>query len=65
MGDNAFSTLFALILEYFKGDIRKACYWFESENPHLGRTTPLQMIAMGREHKLGKFIRSQLEGNVP
>ena len=53
------------VLEYFKGDSRKAWVWFNEANPHLGGQKPIDMIRKGRASKLMAFIDAQLQGWHP
>lgn len=53
------------VLKYFKGDDKKAWYWFEHATPGLGGVSPLDMIKRGRVKKLLLYIDNLLEGNHP
>lgn len=53
------------ILKFFNGNVDKAILWFETANPGLGNISPNDMIKIGREEKLNKFIDNCLEGNFP
>lgn len=53
------------VLDYFKGDTRKAWVWFGTPNPHLGGHKPVDMIRKGRTQKLMAFIDAQLKGWSP
>lgn len=54
-----------LLLEFFHYDISKVNLWLNTPNPHLGNTTPNEMIAVGREKVVKKFVLSALAGNRP
>ena len=51
------------VKEFFKGDEDKAFLWFTTENPHLGYIKPISMIKTGRQKKLLKFIKTQIDDN--
>ncbi len=53
------------VLGFFKGDSKKTNLWFSTPNPLLGNVSPQQMISMGREYKLLKWVRQQLAENEP
>lgn len=48
---------------YFEGDEKKAEKWLYSSNPLLGGFSPSDMIKLGKEKKLLKFIINQIEEN--
>ena len=52
-----------LVLEFFGGDVAKCSLWFASPNPLLGGIAPDDMLVMGREVKLLRIIKGQLEDN--
>lgn len=52
-----------LVLEFFAGDQGKTTLWFSTANPLLGGASPNKMIAMGRETRLLRFVRDQLDQN--
>jgi hypothetical protein len=56
---------FTIIKRYFNGDATKAFTWFATKNPSLGGVSPLDMIRVGREEKLKKFIDQSLVGIHP
>lgn len=53
-----------LVLVFFNFDKDKTQAWFECPNPHLGGTTPVKLIQMGREHKVLQFIQNSLNDNI-
>lgn len=53
---------YRLVDNYFKGNWNKVSEWFRTPNPLLGDQTPDLMMSMGREDKLLKFIKTQLDG---
>ena len=59
------SRIYHKLLGFFEGDNEKVKLWMKTPNPCLGHTRPVQMILVGRAHKLEKFIDSALEGNHP
>lgn len=52
------------VIDYFKGDMEKVILWYRTSNPHLGWMQPVEMIVLGRERKLNKFIKNTIEGNI-
>ena len=54
--------IFKLILEFFKGDIDKATFWLNTNNPNLG-ASPAKLMGMGRSQKLLNWIES-IKGEV-
>jgi len=55
--------LYDFIADYYSvrdilGDADKACTWFTTANPHLGRSIPINMYLSDRGHKVRKFIMS-------
>lgn len=54
---------FAYVVEYFEGDLDRAYLWFETPNPQLGNVSPNDMIKLGRDEKLLKFILESRENN--
>ena len=55
-------TISELVFNFFQ-DNEKAKTWFETPNPLLGNTIPLDMIRMLRISKLLKFVENLLEEN--
>lgn len=55
----------ALVNAYFKGNVAKTTLWFKVSNPLLGNVRPDDMILRGKEAKLLKFIKAQLDGETP
>lgn len=56
---------FKRMLDYFENDYSKTIVWFSLPNPAIGGISPSDMIAIGREDKLCKFINGTLDGNTP
>lgn len=54
-----------LLMQHFEGDEAKVAIWLDTKNPLLGGVKPLDMIAVGRGHKLVAFILDCIEGNKP
>lgn len=54
-----------LLLKHFQGDEAMVILWLETKNPLLGGVAPLDMIKVGRGHKLVAFINNCVEGNRP
>jgi hypothetical protein len=46
-----------------KWSIEKAQLWMNTENPHLGNSTPDHLVMMGRSHKLMSFIENAIDEN--
>lgn len=63
MADLFISEAYLSILEFFSGDKEKTTLWFNTENPLLGNIKPNDLIVMGREEKLLKFIQHALSEN--
>lgn len=42
----------------------KADTWMKTKNPHFGETSPQQLIAIGRGHKVKAFVEAQLQENL-
>jgi len=57
--------VFDEILTFFHGDMKQTLIWFATPNPMLGKISPVDMLALGREEKLISAIKSALEGNRP
>ena len=53
----------ALVYKFFGGDFNKAYTWWTASNPLLGYISPYEMIALGREKKLLKWIKQQIKDN--
>lgn len=49
-----------LVRAFFAPYPSKAIRWWETDNPLLGGISPREMVDMGREDKLLKFVRQQL-----
>lgn len=48
-------------VEKLLGDPNKARLWFQIKNPSLGDVQPMAMIALGKAHRLDKFIEEAEE----
>jgi hypothetical protein len=46
------------IAESYEGDVKKAQFWIKTPNPHLGGSTPRELILRGRYKKVMQFILS-------
>jgi len=53
-----------LVSGFFKGNEARTYNWFRNKNPLLGGVSPADMILLGREEKLLKFIKNSLAGNM-
>ena len=53
---------YSLVYEHFK-DSKKADAWFMTKNPHLGMSSPFDLIDNGRGDKVLRFIESSLSEN--
>lgn len=65
MGIEKYNELRLLTLQFFEDDTDKNAIWWDTENPHLGNLRPVDFYLLGRLEKLEKFIKSQLQGNIP
>ena len=54
-----------LIFKFFEKEPWKALVWWQAPNPLLGGISPVDMLKIGREEKLLKFIKGQLAENEP
>jgi len=66
MGDRSTDILIRIYekaIKFFDGDSMKTLEWYMSKNPGLGVVSPNEMIRMGREEKLEKWIDEQLAMN--
>lgn len=52
-----------LILDFYKGDLKKTDKWLRTKNPILGSVSPLDMMMDGKEKELLKIIEFKLSGN--
>ena len=52
-----------LILDFYKGDLKKTDKWLRTKNQILGNISPLDMMINGDEDKLLKIIVFQLREN--
>lgn len=59
------TIVFELVMEYFKGDVRKTSLWFKINNPLLGNISPRDMIGVGRYQRLIEFVQDTLSGEAP
>lgn len=50
-----------LLVNHFKDD-RKVALWLSTPNPHLGGTTAINLVKLGRTHKVIQLIKALLEG---
>ena len=55
--------LTAMVVDFFKGNEKKAGTWMVTKNPLLGNVSPLTMINNGRQEKLFKFIKAAKDEN--
>ena len=53
----------ALLMEFFNNDTTKVGAWMNTPNPLLGNMIPYELIAMGREEKLLRFIENAISEN--
>lgn len=53
------------VKDYFDGDLEKVSLWINAENPQLGGVSPCEMLLMGREDRLQKFIDEAMFHNIP
>lgn len=45
------------------GNEQKVYIWFGAENPHIGGARPIDLLKIGREEKLIKFVENALSEN--
>jgi len=51
------------VFDFLGGDTMKTIAWFDTPNPGLGNVSPYDMIMLGKEKKLEKFIDDAMEMN--
>jgi hypothetical protein len=51
------TTICALVMDYFSGDIAKTHLWFTTRNPLLGNLSPREMIRLGLYRKVLRFVQ--------
>ena len=51
---------FNKVKNHFRGDDKKTWDWFNNINPEFGMLSPLNMIKLGREHKVIQFIEKKM-----
>jgi hypothetical protein len=54
---------FDLVRNFFKGDVDKTNYWFNSYNSNLG-AAPVSLMKEGHIEVLLKWVRIQLDENI-
>jgi hypothetical protein len=52
------------VKEFFNND-QKTELWFQTPNPNLGNSKPIDLVNAGRSGKLRAFIKEALSGNNP
>ena len=57
-------VILAMLDVFFEGKFKKTDTWIRTSNPLLGGIRPWDMIEMGREQKLYKFVKNAIEENV-
>ncbi len=63
--NNTYKEIVKLLAGFFKNDKSKILVWMNTKIPLLAGQIPMEMISLGREKKLLKFIKSQLDDNNP
>jgi hypothetical protein len=58
------TTICALVLEHFDGDLDKTHLWFTTRNPLLGNLSPREMIRFGLYRKVLRFVQ-EARGQEP
>ena len=56
-------VIFAMLDVFFNGNFKKTDAWIRTKNPLLGGLRPWDMLEMGRERKLYKFVMNAIEEN--
>ena len=56
-------VIFAMLDVFFNGNFKKTDTWIRTKNPLLGGLRPWDMLEMGRERKLYKFVMNAIEEN--
>lgn len=64
MMNKDFLQIVVELYSFFK-DYDKVNAWLYTKNPHFGNIEPMQLMAVGREHKVLAFIKNAQEGNLP
>ena len=54
---------FDKIKAYFNGDETKTWLWWKTKNPYFGMFSPLDMLKLGRESKVKRFIDNAIDEN--
>jgi hypothetical protein len=62
--DRDFISIVVLLHSHFN-DVDKVVYWLYAKNPMLGGVVPMSLIAVGRGHKVLRFIEDSAEGKIP
>jgi hypothetical protein len=52
---------FNKVKKFFLGDEKKTWDWFKNPNPKFGVLSPLNMIKLGRQHKVAQFIDKEMK----
>jgi len=55
---NHLPAIITLLTTFFKNDEQKVAYWLDTINVNLGGLRPIDMIKLGKEKKLLKFIEN-------
>lgn len=50
-----------LVSEFFKEDVKRTESWFGCRNPNFGGVSPVQLIEIGRLHKVHQFVKNAFE----
>ncbi|TXH10673.1 MAG: hypothetical protein E6R04_04890 [Spirochaetes bacterium] len=61
MSEASVNIAFGLVLKFFGGDLGRAYYWWHADNPNLGGVSPGEMVRLGREDKLLKWVKQQVK----
>lgn len=57
------ANLANMVAGIFDGDVDKTLLWFKTANPMLGNISPRDMVRMGRDDRLRKFIVGAIADN--
>lgn len=56
-------VIIAMLDVFFKGKFKKTDAWLRTKNPLLGNQRPWDMLWIGNEKKLFKFVKNAIEEN--
>ena len=56
-----FKRIYKKIHDHMGWEHQKTELWFRTKNPFLGNATPLELMQIGRAHKLEQFVNACIE----